>query len=105
MKRRFIILVDPENAPRAVRDEITKMLRDFGSWWHRFPYVWLLRAGREGLVTREIRDAITEIAPDIEVLVLRLPAGRSGWAGHGKPEKFNWIGLFWNLNEEDEDQI
>ena len=87
MTSRCILLID--GATKEQETALSKFLSGRGyGWWHRMRHVWLIVRKGKAISLVEIRDKVTEIMPEANVLVVR---SEYGWAIHSPTKWHEWL--------------
>ena len=87
------LLVIPNCLP-VTQKFVTEHLEKIADWWHWSPDVWLLRFNAE-MTAEDLRDRMTQMLPNVQVLVMKFESSHWQWAGFGPQEWTSWFRTSW----------
>jgi hypothetical protein len=95
MKRRFVVFVD--RATPEQQNVITQFFhntKDVG-FWHWFTDAWLVTDSTMKWTAPQLRNALKEIVPRLQLLVLQIDKV-SSFAAFGDDQMFPWLRDVWS---------
>jgi hypothetical protein len=94
--RKFIVAISP-TTPEQSR-QISDLFKSRYGWWHWIDGFWLVTDRSDTLTCSQIRDMLSQVAPQSRKLVLDASSGNA-WAGFGPTgddsNMFKWIRNTW----------